>query len=59
MAVIENKSREFVFTEKDFNRLRKIANAHTGIVVTDDKYDMYYSRLVKRLRKLELTSFAA
>jgi chemotaxis protein methyltransferase CheR len=58
MAIIENTTREFVFTEKDFNRLRKIANAHTGIVVSDDKYDMYYSRLVKRLRKLGLGSFA-
>lgn len=58
MAVIENTTREFTFTEKDFNRLRKISNAHTGIVVTDDKYDMYYSRLVKRVRKLGLGSFA-
>ena len=58
MAITENTSREFVFTEKDFNRLRQISNAHTGIVVTDDKYDMYYSRLVKRIRKLELSSFA-
>lgn len=58
MAIIENTTREFKFTEKDFNRLRKIANAHTGIVVADDKYDMYYARLVKRLRKLGLGSFA-
>jgi len=46
MAITENESREFNFTEKDFNSLRKIANAHTGIIVTDDKYDMYYARLV-------------
>lgn len=58
MAINENTSREFAFTEKDFNHLRKISNTHTGIVVTDDKYDMYYSRLVKRLRKLGLNSFA-
>lgn len=58
MAIIENTTREFTFTEKDFNRLRQISNAHTGIVVSDDKYDMYYSRLVKRIRKLGLRSFA-
>jgi chemotaxis protein methyltransferase CheR len=58
MGIKENTSREFRFTEKDFNKLRKIANAHTGIIVTDDKYDMYYSRLVKRLRKLGLKSFS-
>ena len=57
MAIKENTSREFAFTEKDFNALRKIANEHTGIIVTDDKYDMYYSRLVKRLRLLNLGSF--
>lgn len=59
MAIVENKSREFRFTEKDFDGLRKISNKHTGIIVTDDKYDMYYSRLVKRLRKLGLKDFSS
>ncbi|MDH5766120.1 MAG: protein-glutamate O-methyltransferase CheR [Gammaproteobacteria bacterium] len=58
MVVKVNNSREYVFTEKDFNSLRKIANNHTGIIVTDDKYDMYYARLVKRIRALKLGSFA-
>ena len=58
MAIVENTSREFKFTKSDFNKLRKIANDYTGIIVTDDKYDMYYSRLVKRLRRLQLKSFA-
>ncbi len=58
MAIVENLNREFKFTEKDFNNLRKIANAHTGIIVTDDKYDMYYARLVKRLRFLKLNNFS-
>ena len=58
MPIVENKTREFKFTEKDFNSLRKISNQHTGIIVTDDKYDMYYSRLVKRIRKLGLKSFS-
>jgi len=58
MAIKVNTSREYAFTEKDFNKLRKIANEHTGIIVTDDKYDMYYARLVKRLRAYQLGSFA-
>jgi chemotaxis protein methyltransferase CheR len=58
MAIVENKTREFRFTEKDFNSLRKISNAHTGIIVTDDKYDMYYSRIVKRIRKLGFKDFS-
>ncbi|MDH5471412.1 MAG: protein-glutamate O-methyltransferase CheR [Gammaproteobacteria bacterium] len=58
MAVKINTTREYEFTERDFNKLRKIANDHTGIIVTDDKYDMYYARLVKRIRSLRLASFA-
>ena len=58
MAIKINTSREYAFTEKDFNKLRKIANDHTGIIVTDDKYDMYYARLVKRIRTFQLGSFA-
>jgi len=57
MAIVENVNREFKFTEKDFNNLRKVANSYTGIIVTDDKYDMYYARLVKRLRLLGLKNF--
>lgn len=57
MAVNVNTTREYEFTESDFNKLRKIANSHTGIIVTDDKYDMYYARLVKRIRMLNLASF--
>ncbi|MEO1878499.1 MAG: protein-glutamate O-methyltransferase CheR [Methylococcales bacterium] len=51
------QQREFQFTKTDFDFLRKISNDHTGILVPDDKFNMFYSRLSKRLRKLELTSF--
>ncbi len=51
------QQREFKFTKTDFDFLRKISNDHTGILVPDDKFNMFYSRLSKRLRKLELTSF--
>ena len=59
MAEVEKRSREFSFSRKEFDKLRKIANEYTGIVVSDDKYDMYYARLTKRLRALGLASFAA
>ena len=49
--------REFKFTMQDFNFLRKLSNEHSGIVVSDDKYDMFYSRLSRRVRKLGLSSF--
>ena len=49
--------REFEFTRRDFDFLRKISNERTGIVVSDDKFDMFYSRLSRRVRLLGLRSF--
>lgn len=51
-------AREYEFTRRDFDFLRRISNEHTGIVVTDDKFDMFYSRLARRVRALGLASFA-
>ncbi len=56
MNVTENK-REFLFTRDDFNYLRTQSNEHSGILVPDDKFDMFYSRLSKRVRKLGLANF--
>ncbi len=49
--------REFPFTRKDFAFLSKVIHDRTGIVVTDDKFNMFYSRLSRRLRALRLDSF--
>lgn len=51
------KKREFEFTMDDFDVLRKISNQHSGILVPDDKFDMFYSRLSKRVRRLGLANF--
>ena len=56
-VTVEKKAREFPFSEKNFNFLRKISNSHTGIVVSDDKMDMFYSRLSRRVRALGFSSF--
>ena len=45
------KDREFEFTKKDFDFLRTISNSRTGIVVSDDKFDMFYARLSRRPKK--------
>lgn len=58
MAINIKKDREFLFTEKDFNYLRKVANEYSGITVSDDKYDMYYARIAKRVRTLGVGDFA-
>ena len=52
------KAREFSFSQKEFRKLRQMALEYTGIQGSDDKYEMYYSRLTKRLRALNLNSFA-
>ena len=49
--------KEFDFTDKHFNDIRKIVTEHSGIVLSDAKRDMVYSRLVRRLRKTGLTNF--
>lgn len=56
MAVTD-KTREFEYTPDDFNFLRKLSNQHSGILVPDDKFDMFYSRLSKRVRMLGFSRF--
>ena len=52
-----SSDREFPFTQKDFRFLSKIIHERTGIVVSDDKFNMFYSRLSRRVRFLKLASF--
>jgi chemotaxis protein methyltransferase CheR len=54
---MSEQTREFAYTRSDFAFLRKIAQERTGIVVSDDKFDMFYARLSRRVRKLGLRSF--
>lgn len=56
--MMSERSREFAFTQRDFDFLRKISNERTGIVVSDDKFDMFYSRLSRRVRALGLNKFS-
>jgi len=49
--------REYVFTDKDFDRISRLIYERAGIVLTQAKRDMAYSRLVRRVRALGLNSF--
>lgn len=49
--------REFVFSRRDFEEVRKMIYDHAGIALTDAKEDMVYSRLARRLRATGLKSF--
>lgn len=50
--------REFAYTEKDFRRLQALVREHTGIALSDAKRELVYSRLARRLRLLNIDSFA-
>ncbi len=50
--------REFEFSNRDFEALRKLVKQHTGINLSEHKKEMLYSRLARRLRALNLDSFA-
>lgn len=54
---MKEKAREFEYTFADFNVLRQLSNQHSGILVPDDKFDMFYSRLSKRVRLLGFHTF--
>lgn len=56
MTTIERK-KEFQFTQAHFDQLRSQAKEYTGISANTDKFEMYYARLAKRLRKLGLRDF--
>ncbi|MBP9714255.1 MAG: chemotaxis protein CheR [Sterolibacterium sp.] len=54
----ELSQREFDFTAADFERVRKLIYQHAGISLAPIKQNMVYSRLARRLRARNLTSFA-
>lgn len=53
------KTREFDFTDDNFQRIRRFVTEHTGIVLTEAKKDMVYGRLSKRIRKGSYNTFNA
>lgn len=57
MTAFVEREPEFSFTDADFRKLRELVYERTGIVLRDHKRSMVYSRLARRLRRLELKSF--
>jgi len=53
----DTKEREFEFTDKDFNYIQQLVADSTGIVLSESKRDMVYSRLTRRIRALNLDSY--
>ena len=57
MAAEITTQREFTFSRRDFEEVRKMIYDHAGIALTEAKEDMVYSRLARRLRATGLKSF--
>lgn len=53
-----NPIKEFELSEQEFQAFVRIAYDQTGIVLSDQKREMLYSRLSRRLRTLGMNSFA-
>ena len=53
-----SRLREFDFSAEDFQALRKLVKDITGISLSDQKRELVYGRLARRLRALQLRSFA-
>ncbi|SES62723.1 MCP methyltransferase, CheR-type [Nitrosomonas marina] len=53
----EEASREYVFTQADFEKTKKMIYEYAGISLSDSKQNMVYSRLTRRLRFHGLKSF--
>lgn len=49
---------DFVLTDKDFSRIRTLIHQRAGIALSDQKRQMVYSRLARRLRKLKIKEFS-
>ena len=52
-------SREFEFTNQDFERVQKMVYDYAGIDLNDSKKNLVYNRLSKRIRFLEMQSFSS
>ena len=55
--VAANFAREFAFSDADFRDLVEYAYDQAGIALSDSKRDLVYSRLSRRLRALNKTTF--
>ena len=57
-STVAQRLREFAFYDEDFQALRALVRSLTGIHLTEQKRELVYGRLTRRLRALRLRSFA-
>ncbi len=59
IAVTSPVRPDFVLTDSDFSKIRMLIHQRAGIALSEQKRQMVYSRLARRLRKLKLKEFSA
>lgn len=52
-------ARDFLLTDSDFSRVRALIHQRAGIALGEQKREMVYSRLSRRLRELGMTDFTS
>jgi chemotaxis protein methyltransferase CheR len=57
-ALIDTATREYAFSQRDFDRVRALIYARAGISLNESKQNMVYSRLSRRLRATGIAAFA-
>lgn len=55
----EEAERQFSFTRRDFQKIRDLIYTRAGITLADNKRDMVYNRIVKRVRLFGLKDFSS
>jgi chemotaxis protein methyltransferase CheR len=55
---MSDEQQEFSFAPADFERVRRILHAHSGISLSESKHSMVYNRLARRLRACGVRHFA-
>jgi chemotaxis protein methyltransferase CheR len=56
-AGLADPGREFVFSDADFRNLVQLARDYAGIALADNKRNLVYTRVSRRLRALGLSTF--
>ena len=57
MERVAGQDTDFVFTNADFTRIRRLIQEHAGIALSDAKRQLAYGRLSRRLRDLGMNRF--
>lgn len=57
-APLRDDARDFLLTERDFDKIRALIHRRAGISLGGHKREMVYSRLARRLRTLQLNDFS-